>query len=136
MVLEYNQNNLQTILTLIQNNLTPDLLPKKWYERNRLNPTFGHCHNSAGCIYRVFGPKSVKMYRGFDGEIYHWWIQDLNGVLIDITADQYYSVGKQPPYDKGEKASLLGFDYRKRVDKLYERVMSDYNNNQTVLTFT
>jgi hypothetical protein len=64
------------------------------------------------------------MYRGFDGEIYHWWVQDIDGNIIDLTADQYYSVGKQPPYDVGEKAGMLGFDYRKRVDILFERVKS------------
>lgn len=105
-------------------NLTPDLLPKKWVTRNSTNPTFGHCHTTAGVLYKTFGPKAVKMYRGFDGEIYHWWVQDNEGNIIDLTADQYYSVGKQPPYDKGEKAGLLGFDYRKRVNILLDRVNS------------
>jgi len=105
-------------------NLTPDLLPKKWITRNTSNPTFGHCHTVSGVLYKLFGSKQVKMYRGFDGEIYHWWVQDIDGNIIDLTADQYYSVGKQPPYDVGEKAGMLGFDYRKRVDILFERVKS------------
>ena len=64
------------------------------------------------------------MYRGFDGEIYHWWVQDIEGNIIDLTSDQYTSIGKVPPYDKGEKSGMLGFDYKKRVIKLFERVNS------------
>lgn len=78
----------------------------------------------AGVLYKIFGSKQVKMYRGFDGEIYHWWVQDIEGNIIDLTSDQYTSIGKVPPYDKGEKAGMLGFDYKKRVIKLFERVNS------------
>ena len=105
------------------------MIPKKWVTRNSTNPTFGHCHNSAGCLYRIFGKDNVKMYRALDDEgIYHWWVLDKFGKIIDLTSDQYYSTGRTPPYDKGEKAGLLGFDYRKRVDKLYEKVISEFNN--------
>jgi hypothetical protein len=62
------------------------------------------------------------MYRGFDGEIYHWWVQDKAGKIIDLTADQYYSKNRVPPYDKAEKAGLLGFEYKKRVLELFRRV--------------
>lgn len=109
---------------MIITNLTPELLPKKWIVRNSTNPTFGHCHTVAGVLYKIFGSKQVKMYRGFDGEIYHWWVQDNEGNIIDLTADQYTSIGKTPPYDVGEKAGMLGFDYKKRVVKLFEKVNS------------
>lgn len=136
MTINYNQENLQVITQIIKNNLYPDLLPKKWIERNRTNPTFGHCHNVAGCLYKVFGKDAVKMYRALDDEgIYHWWVKDLNGNIIDLTADQYYSTNRTPPYDKGEKAGLLGFEYKKRVLKLYERVMNEYNSKPNVLNF-
>jgi len=121
-MLEYNEQNLQTVCEAIKRNLTPDLLPKKWITRNESNPTFGHCHNSAGCLYKIFGSKQLSLYRGFDGEIYHWWVQDKAGKIIDLTADQYYSKGRVPPYDKAEKAGLLGFEYKNRVKELYRRV--------------
>jgi hypothetical protein len=136
MYLEYNEKNLELFSKLIINNLTSDLIPKKWKDRNFHNPTFGHCHTASGCLYKVFGPKAVKMYRGFDEEIYHWWVVDHTGKLIDLTAEQYTSIGRIPPYDKGEKAGLLGFEYKKRVLKLYERVMKEYessNNNGPTL---
>ena len=122
--MEYNQANLNSVTHISKSLLTPDLLPKKWITRNITNPTFGHCHTASGVLYKIFGSKNVKLYRGFDGEIYHWWVQDKEGNIIDLTSEQYTSLGKTPPYDKGEKAGLLGFDYRKRVNILLERVNS------------
>jgi hypothetical protein len=125
MGLEFNEENLKKVSKLIKDNLTPDLLPKKWVGRNSTNPTFGHCHNAAGCLYKIFGVKNLKMYRGLDDEgIYHWWAQDKEGNIIDLTSEQYTTTGRTPPYDKGEKAGMLGFDYRKRVETLFERVNS------------
>lgn len=121
-MLEYNDENLKKVTELILKNLSSDLLPRSWLDKNEVNLTFGHCHNSAGCLYKIFGPKAVNMYRGFDGEIYHWWVQDKAGKIIDLTADQYYSKGRVPPYDKAERAGLLGFEYKKRVNELYRRV--------------
>jgi hypothetical protein len=121
-MLEYNDENLKKVTELILKNLSSDLLPRSWLDKNEVNLTFGHCHNSAGCLYKIFGSKAVNMYRGFDGEIYHWWVQDKAGKIIDLTADQYYSKGRIPPYDKAEKAGLLGFEYKKRVNELYRRV--------------
>ena len=127
-MLEYNEHNLKLVSDIIMSSLTPDLLAKKWRERNSTNPTFGHCHNVAGCLYKIFGSKNVHMYRGFDGEIYHWWIVDKNGKRIDLTSEQYTSIGKVPPYDVGEKSGLLGFDYKKRVIILLERVTAQLEN--------
>jgi len=129
-MLEYNEQNLQTVCEAIKRNLTPDLLPKKWITRNESNPTFGHCHNSAGCLYKIFGSKQLSLYRGFDGEIYHWWVQDKEGKMIDLTSEQYTSIGKVPPYDKAEKAGLLGFEYKKRVLKLHDRVVNELSGNK------
>jgi hypothetical protein len=68
------------------------------------------------------------MYRGLDDEnLYHWWIVDKNGNIIDPTSEQYTMLGKKPPYEKGEKKSMLGFEYKKRVKILYDRVMSELN---------
>lgn len=121
--MEYNEENLNKVIEAIKKNLTSDLLPKKFIERNKTNPTFGHCHTSAGVIYKIFGPKNVHMWRGLDNEgIYHWWVVDKNGKLIDPTSEQYTDLGKVPPYDVGEKTGMLGFDYKKRVELLLERV--------------
>jgi hypothetical protein len=132
--MQYNEENLKKVSEIIKRNLTPDLLPKKWVERNASNPTFGHCHNSAGCLQKVFGSKNIKMYRALDNEgIYHWWAVDITGKLIDLTAEQYTSTGRQPPYatSVGEKSSILGFEYRKRVQRLYEIVLAELEKETT-----
>jgi len=132
--MEYNKKNLKLVSDSIMRNLSPDLLPKKWVERNSTNPMFGHCHTASGCLQKVFGTKNIKLYRALDDEgIWHWWVIDVNGDLIDLTADQYYSQGRNPPHDEGTKASILGFDYRKRVLRLLERVTKDLSENGTPL---
>ena len=106
-------------------------MPRKWIQRNSNNPTFGHCHNAAGCLQKVFGSANIKMYRALDDEgIYHWWAMDKNDKRIDLTSEQYTSTGRQPPYEytTGEKSAILGFEYRKRVQKLYERVTDELEN--------
>lgn len=122
-MLEYNENNLNMVTKVIVNNLTPDLLPKKWVERNKANPMFGHCHTASACLQKVFGTKQIKLNRALDDEgIWHWWCVDTNNNIIDITGNQYYSENRIPPYKDGQKASMLGFEYRKRVFKLLDRI--------------
>ena len=124
-IFEYNENNLKLACDLIVKNLTPDLLPKKWIERNKTNPMFGHCHTASACLQRLFGTANIKLYRGLDDEgIWHWWAVTKEGKKIDLTADQYYSQGRVPPYVNGAKASMLGFDYRKRTYKLLELIQA------------
>ena len=131
---EYNKKNLKLVSKVIVKHLTPDLLPKKWVERNKSNPMFGHCHTASGCLQKVFGTKTIKLYRALDDEgIWHWWVVDVNGQLIDLTADQYYSQGRNPPYNDGQKASILGFDYRKRVLRLLDKVSKELSLNGTPL---
>ena len=68
------------------------------------------------------------MYRALDkANIWHWWVQDKDGNIIDPTADQYKLREVKILYKKGEKASLLGFDYKKRVNTLLSRVRKDLN---------
>ena len=127
--MEYNEQNLKIVSDVIINNLTPDLLPKKWVVRNSANPMFGHCHNASGCLYKIFGHENMHMYRALDTEgIWHWWVIDKENLLIDLTAEQYTSQGRNPPHAEGQKASMLGFEYRKRVLRLYDRVMTEYEN--------
>ena len=127
--MEYNEENLQKVITSIRKNLSVDLLPKKMVERNingGSNGTYGHCHTASGVIYKIFGPKNVHMYRAIDDEgLYHWWIVDKNGKIIDATSEQYTLLGRVAPYKDGAKAGLLGFDYKKRVFTLLDRVQKD-----------
>lgn len=124
--MDYNEQNLKLVSEIIVKNLTPDLLPKKWVERNSTNPMFGHCHTASACLQKVFNSKMIKLYRSLDDEgIWHWWAVDNENKIIDLTADQYYSVGRKPPYESGSKASMMGFDYKKRVQELLGRVTKE-----------
>lgn len=132
--MEYNETNLDLVSKVIINNLTPDLLPKKWVERNSSNPMFGHCHTASACLQKIFGSKNIKLYRALDEEdIWHWWVVDKEGKLIDLTSDQYYSMERTPPYETGEKSSMLGFGYRTRVLQLLDKVTNELSSNGTPL---
>jgi hypothetical protein len=119
----YNKNNLQIVSKIILKNLTPDLIPKKWRKRNSIISMFGHCHTASVCLQKIFGTENIKLYRAKDEQdIWHWWCVDKNDQLIDLTAAQYYDWNRVPPYNQGEKASMLGWSYRKRVFELLEKV--------------
>lgn len=132
--MEYNTHNLTIVSDLIKNNLTPDLLPKKWVERNKNNPMFGHCHTASACLQKIFGTKELKLYRALDDEdIWHWWCVDKNENIIDLTEDQYYSENRTPPHKDGQKASMLGYGYRKNVLLLLNKVQELLPVQQTPL---
>jgi hypothetical protein len=130
---DYNEENFKKVSESIIRNLSPDLLPKKWIERNSKNPMFGHCHTASGCLQKIFGSKNIKLYRALDDEgIWHWWVKDINKKIIDLTVDQYLSVGRNPPsYDLGQRASILGFGYRTRVNKLLDKVLNELSSTGT-----
>ena len=126
MYLEYNKNNRDKVIDIIKDKLTSDLLPKKWVNRNKGNRMFGHCHNASATFKKIFG-KQVELRRALDDDgIWHWWCVDKDNNIIDITADQYYSEGRQPPWEKtkGEKASPLGFKYRQRYESVFKSVQN------------
>ena len=52
-------------------------------------------------------PMSGEDYR----EEKHWWLQ-CDDTIYDCTADQYYSVGQEPPYNKGKKSKWYGWKER------------------------
>ncbi len=119
----YNEENLKLVSDLIVKNLTPDLIPVKWRQRNSINPMFGHCHTASACLQKIFTTKELKLYRAQDQQdIWHWWAVDNDGMVIDLTKSQYTSIGKTPTYTNGEKSSMLGFAYRTRVLELCDRV--------------
>ena len=125
-MIEFNNDNLLKVSNIIKSLLTPDLLPKKWIERNSKNPTFGHCHTASACLQKIFGSKNLRLYRALDDEgIWHWWCMDSTDRIIDLTSDQYTSQGRFPPYETGRKASMLGFEYRKRVLSLLDKVTKE-----------
>jgi hypothetical protein len=66
---------------------------------------------------------------------YHWWLQDDERVY-DVTGDQYYSVGKLPPYQNGKKSRWYGYQQRphQRSLDLIVRVLGKNNVMDTLET--
>lgn len=128
-LLEYTEDNLKLVSDSIRLNLTVDLLPRHMRYRNATggsNGTYGHCHTASGVLYKVFGPDNMHLYRALDDEnLFHWWIMDKNGITIDLTVEQYILLNRTPPYANGTKAGLLGFEYKKRVLTLLDRVRKE-----------
>jgi hypothetical protein len=125
-LLDWNEFNLIIVIKSIKRNLSPDLLPKKFRKENESNPMYGHCHNASGCLYTIFRSKNLHMYRALDKfGIYHWWVQDNDDNIIDITESQYSLSEINRLHKIGKKSSILGFDYKKRVETLFNRVIED-----------
>ena len=123
-LISYDKENLDKVSKLIIDNLTSDLVAVKFRKRNSIEPLFGHCYAASACLQKIFGSKNIKLYHAKDDEdIWHWWTVDKDKEIIDLTADQYYSTGRTPPYDKGKKAGQLGWGYRKKVQKLLTKVL-------------
>jgi hypothetical protein len=90
-LLNYSKKNLKKVSNSIYRNLTEDLLPlKKYIPGNKKNAMYGHCHTASGCLYKIFGSKNVHLFRAMDkNHLYHWWVQDMNNNVIDLTQSQY-----------------------------------------------
>ena len=133
----YSENTLGLVMGLIRKNLTPDLLTPKYREENKTNPMFGHCYHSSQALFYLMNtdllvPMCGKDYRND----YHWWLQDREKIY-DVTAEQYYSVGKLPPYHKGKPTKWYGWKQRphQRSLDLMVRVLGERLISDEVLTF-
>jgi hypothetical protein len=139
-LLPYSKPNLIRVSKSILKHLTPDLLPKKYHEQNKISKTYGHCHNVSGCLYMIFRSQNMHMYRAYDEKtskqlnenFYHWWIVDKDSQIIDLTSSQYSQSYVKKLYKIGEKGSILGFDYKKRVKKLFNAVFNDLIGDELI----
>jgi hypothetical protein len=125
----YSEYNMCLVMGLIKRNLTPDLLTPKYREENQSNLTYGHCYHSTQALFYLMNtdrlvPMSGKDYR----DEYHWWLQDDERVY-DLTSDQYYCVGKLPPYHNGKKSKWYSWGQRphQRSLDLMVRVLGKEN---------
>ena len=133
---EYHEKNMSLVMGLVRKNLTPDLLKgrkKLMYPDDvKINRCYGHCYHSSQALFYLMNtdlliPMSAEDYRGEK----HWWLQNEERIY-DVTAEQYYSVGKLPPYHSGKKSKWYGWKQRPQqisldlmVRVLGERLMTD-----------
>jgi len=109
----YSYSEIDLVIGLIQDNLTPDLLKqKKLMYKGDANKYYGHCYHSSQALYYLMDcdtliPMSGEDYRGEK----HWWLQD-GQKIYDCTVNQYLDKGKLPPYDIGKKSKWYGWKQR------------------------
>jgi hypothetical protein len=134
----YSANNMSLVMSMIKKHLTPDLLTPKYREENKTNSLYGHCYHSTQALYYLMDtdclvPMCGKDYRGD----YHWWLQD-EDKIYDVTAGQYYSVGKLPPYENGKPTKWYGWKQRphQRSLDLMVRVLGKDNVTDERLDFS
>lgn len=117
------ERDVSRLISKIKNALTPDLLKPQYRKINKTNPTYGHCYVATEALFYLLGSKDFSPYYGEDDNgIIHWWLEDLNGSRLDITADQYISQGLQPPYSRGKRAAFLTKTPSKRTLILIGRI--------------
>ena len=112
---EYTEKNMCLVMGLVRRNLTPDLLGRKklmYPEDLKTNPCYGHCYHSSQALFYLMNTDqlvsmSAEDYRGEK----HWWLQNGENIY-DVTAEQYYTVGKLPPYESGKKTAWYGWKQR------------------------
>lgn len=121
------ENELNELIDKIKKSLTPDLLKPQYRERNASNPMFGHCYVATEAFYHLTKDEHLGRFSIFHGKddegIVHWWLHDNKNIrLVDITADQYYSVGKNPPYENSRRGAFLTAEPSKRAVIVMKRV--------------
>jgi hypothetical protein len=134
-LLEYNKKNLTAVSNSIIKNLTNDLVLRKYQSANKKKNTYGHCHNASACFYLIFRSKSVHLFRALDTlttsklnkDFWHYWIVDNEGLIIDLAGDHYSKSYRKQLYEKGVRANVLGFKYRKLALELLKKVRKDLN---------
>ena len=135
---KYTEDNMNLVMGLIRNNLTPDLLSTRYRPENVTNSMYGHCYHSTQALYYLMDTDLLIPMSGIDyRDDYHWWLQD-GDKIYDVTAEQYYSVGQQPPYKNGKKSKWYGWGQRphQRSLDLIVRVLGKENVVDTLETVT
>ena len=122
--------NIPKCIQLIQQSLSKDLLKKEYRELNDSNPFFGHCYVATESLYHLLGSEkdNYKPCCGRDdNNIVHWWLQHkTTNEIFDVTSEQYHSVGKFAPYEKGRGTGFLTKFPSKRTTILIERIKSKF----------
>lgn len=125
-----NPGSFDKLIEKIQSSLTPELLKQEYRERNATNPMFGHCYVATEAFYHLTKdeyPGRFGIYHGKDSEgITHWWLHDNHEIkIVDITGDQYFSLNRMPPYEKGRLGFFLTKAPSKRAVIVMERVKNE-----------
>ena len=134
----YSYSEIDLVIGLIQDNLTPDLLKGRkslMYPSDVLtNKYYGHCYHSSQALHYLIDTDKLVSMSGEDyrGEK-HWWLQD-GEKIYDCTANQYIDKGENPPYNIGKKTNWYGWKQRPQQIslELMKRVLGSRLNSDSV----
>lgn len=110
----------------MQKHFSVDLLKGHYKYLKNVHPSTGHCYIASEVVFHEFRDRyhlQPMVGRDQEGNT-HWWLKDISsGAIIDPTYQQFYSIGKIPPYDRGKpcpfmtpKLSKRGRILRARID--------------------
>jgi len=114
--------DLNTAVSLVQTNLSPDLRKKRW--QGETHPLGGLCYVGAEALYHLLGdpnwiPQCAR-YTDDKGKSTYWWLKNkLTGEISDPTAEQFpYPF----PYETGRGTGFLTKHPSKRAKLVLERI--------------
>ena len=58
---------------------------------------------------------------------HHWWLQDADNNILDVTAEQYDAFDFDPPYQKGKESKWYGWKNRphRKTQKLMNKIQPE-----------
>lgn len=90
----------QCIFDLVRLELTPEMVPPEY--QGKVNSEYcGHCHHATIAMYVLLDGKNkgYRVRKATDElRIKHYWLESPTGQILDPTAEQYTSLGRQLPY--------------------------------------
>ncbi len=119
-LIPYSLSSLSACSVKLEECLTPDILTPKYREENQNNPMYGHCYHTTQAMFYLLDTDTLDIMCGTDWrDDKHWWLRDREtGYEVDMTSDQYYSIGKEPPYDNGKVSKWYGWKNRPHMRSL------------------
>lgn len=123
------QNDSEILIKKIQSVLTDDLLAHKYKSVERKSNLEGHDYSTSEALFYLLGGKSSNLTlqaASFEknGEAHtHWWIKSHDGQILDPTAEQFYAIGKEPPYEQGKKVEFLTKEPSKKTIAIINRII-------------
>jgi hypothetical protein len=133
------QNDSTILIQQIQSVLSNDLLTHKYRNIERESNVEGHAYTSSEALYYLLGGKSSELKLESatfekNGEIFtHWWIKCHDGTILDPTAEQFYAIGKEPPYNQGKQVDFLTKELSKKAAIIINRIIDLELNNKNIL---
>lgn len=123
--MEINEIINRLIASFSDEAIKKSVLKKEWYELNIKNgiDSTGFCYAASEIIYRLNGGKdvwkkvSISKAKWEHGSHYYL-IHKQTGEILDITSDQFTSIGIEIPYELGVGGGFMGKGLSKASKKL------------------